>query len=188
MPISIFNPPCPHADPVNGQSPRLPASGQGACGNCICVPRYYLLKAGDFAPPTTGYPAVFAGTRVLKRNIPAYIRNDGFPEPCQWFDIPPFPPGGLLVGGNSYPYGWYLYNNGPVTGFNTGWILRAAGQSYVGGAPPQDTAFYTLQAPGHGTSSFNCLKPTTFWQDSNYGSVQAFTNLPASIIIQPFWP
>jgi hypothetical protein len=189
MPISIFNPPCPHADPVNGISPWLPANGQGKCGNCICVPRYYLLIAGDFAPPT-GYPQAFSGRHVLRRDVPTYTTNSG--EPCHW-DCPIAIPNLLVNLPSITPAGWSLYYTDSVHG----WICRAAGQSYVGDIPPQDVAYYTLRAPGHPQAELNCLgtprpnptdRATTFYLDSNYGSPQSLGSLPGSVIIRPFCP
>ncbi len=183
MPINIYNPPCPHADPVTGGI--LQQSGQ-RCGNCICVARCYYINPIATGAQST-YPAMFMGPQLLRRNL-AQFRIDTS-EICHWDCTPPFPPGGLLSNGSSLPYGWSLYCLGsPFSGFNTGWILRAAGQSYPGGIPPQDTAFYTLQAPGHPTTDLNCRSPTDFFLDSNYGSTQSFVNFPAKITVQPFWP
>ncbi len=175
MCIHLFNPPAPGCQPVEG-----PRGGQ-PCGLCTCVPPYYQVDAGG--EPGADYAGSFLGKHILQRDLQAYVTDDQ--QPCQW-DCPIAIPG-LLVNLDSYrPAGWSLYFL-EGSGFNSGWIVRAAGQSYVGDIPPQDVAFYTLQAPGQPQTPFNCLSPTTFWMDSNYGSPQALSILPQSITIQPFW-
>ena len=147
MPIYVFNPQAPHADPI---LPGPDPDGVGVCGKCLAVPRYRKLI---LPRPDSGASLLtqifFAGDVVLNRKLSTFSAD----QLCQWtcpIDASAWgtgtgswtfywgsiaPPGGGLAAS-----GWIA-----VANFDTGDPSTSATAAYI--CP--DSVFFYCFAPNH---------------------------------------
>ena len=167
MCLWLNNPPAPSCEPTTGYIDEKTGM---KCGNCVCVPKYWLLIAPLTADP---YMNLFLGRQVLSRDVAAFQQS--FSQQCQWqIRIDLTPAGYTQIGSTT------LYFDG------NDWLVQ-----FLGGVPPDplqpDVANYSLHAFGQpDTRPFRCLKPNIFYLDNLTGSGN-FPDLPDSITLQPFW-
>ncbi len=166
MPIMLFNPPCPHADPV--VSGALQRDGN-RCGNCICVPRYWLLTCAAVA----GVYYAMGGKFVLSRDVAGFSAD--VTKDCRWeANIPLNPNPGAPIGV------WRLFND---SGPSSGWYVWADMSANlladidVYGPNGIDPA-----APDFSTTAWNCLSKNTMVLTA------PGLGFPATITVEPFWP
>ncbi|MBI3866829.1 MAG: hypothetical protein HY290_33535 [Planctomycetia bacterium] len=177
MPITLFNPPCPPADPVvAGLSQR---DGQ-RCGTCICVPRYWQLIASLTGDP---YADAFLGKQILTRDLRTFPTDTN--ADCLWvkgIDLTQLNGGTPAFGSIQLIY--TSMDSGLGTLGNTGWWVIFTGFHTTGF--PTDVEVYG--ALGGDTGRWwKCLKPNTLPRDDSKGGGN-FPPMPDSIVVQPFWP
>jgi hypothetical protein len=187
MPISLFNPPCPHADPVVGWWDQQSGA---RCGNCVCVPRYWALDV-----PYSGsdpYARLFAGRHVLTRTLKSF-ESDFLSGTCQWaasIDLRSVAGPGFI--GTIVLSETVISATGASAGIED-WYVIMSGLPAIGAAPPDVAVWWmhgSIPALGNypDTRPFRCLSPNTFYprQDAGSGGFLA-AELPAKITLEPFW-
>lgn len=175
MPITIFNPPCPHAHPVLGGGIRR--DGQ-RCGNCLCVPPFWKLICGV----VSGAYVAMGGTFLLPRLIKEFVTDNQ--ADCAWRVPVQLDP----HSSNLFAY-WSLYYGSYGSGFTTNnqWFAVANmsqfNQNDINTWGPNAIAAQPPLRGGHWeTHNWNCLGPNTMQvYDGGLG-------FPNTIIVQPFWP
>ena len=169
MPITLFNPPCPHADPVRA---GLAQNGH-RCGDCICVPRYWKVSSDTPSGANDLAQAVFGPSFVLTREL-SQFRTDAS-DNCQWTTQFPVPDG---IGSWTVMYGSIAPPGGGLVA--TGWLAIAGGPTPF---PLNEVAAY-LADP---TQMFRCLEANDllFLPPPDSGG---FNVNPSTVTITPFWP
>jgi hypothetical protein len=179
MPITLFNPPCPHADPT-----RAGLQQNGAtCGRCICTPRYWELIS---APPDSAddtVKAMFTGPVRLSRDLSTFPTDVN--ARCQWaatIDLTGIGPGGVGI--------WQVYWGSIGSALQaTGWIVQI--DTHTGDPSTDATAAYIIPDTGvvEGIDGgfFKCLSENTFDLLIPAPVSVGFNAVPASIVIRPFW-
>lgn len=170
MPLHIYNPPCPHADPTSG----LWGSRQGQrCGNCLSVPRYQLLTCG----PVSGTYAAMGGQFLLERTLKAFL-TDG-QQSCEWTAsvnlFPASPPPAV--------FGIWKLFYAQGLGYWQAWADMSANipadiDTYGPDAIPVPNAVHGAHWEGH---NWNCLGPNIL-PIANGG-----LGFPSTIMVQPLW-
>lgn len=161
----LFNPSCPHADPVNAGVDQM---GQ-RCGTCINVPRAWLLICGV----VSGVYSAMGGKFVLTRDLKAF-RTDGSQD-CRWSAKVQLNPS------FARPIGIWSLFYAQGLGYWEAWADMSDNN-------PADIDTYGPNAinftpdVGFSPPAWNCLGPNTL-PIANGG-----LGFPATIIVQPYWP
>jgi len=171
MPIHLFSPSCPHADPT---AAGIDQSAFMACGGCVCVPRYWKVECKTPDGANDLAKAVFGPTFVMNRELSNFrASSDAL---CQWTCSFPVtsPPGDAT---------WTLYHGAisapDGSGAAVGWILVAGGPTPF---PLNEVAAYAFLGP-----MFNCMGKNTLTFLPSPTS-DGFNVTPDTVTITPFYP
>jgi hypothetical protein len=167
MPVHLFDPGCPHADPTHA------GIGQTAkrCGDCPAVPRYWKVESRTPASADDLAAAMFGPTFVLDRELTQFRVDEN--DNCQWscsFAVPGGTGSWLIYYGSIAPPGGGLAVSG--------WLAVAGGPTPF---PLNEVAAYVR------LDFFRCMQANvlTFIPPPTSGG---FNATPDAVTITPFWP